>query len=102
MNNIFTEEMLARLRESVKNEMGEKRYNHTLEVEKMAICLGEIYAPSSIRPIRAGLASLPSQIRIWAAKQMTPMATDHRRALKFELFGMLFLFCIFNLRSKYV
>lgn len=53
MNNIFTEEMLARLRESVKNEMGEKRYNHTLEVEKMAIRLGEIYAPSSIPVLRA-------------------------------------------------
>ena len=40
MNNNFSEEMLAGLREKVKYEMGEKRYNHTLEVEKMAVRLG--------------------------------------------------------------
>lgn len=53
MNNNFSEEMLAQLRESVKNEMGEKRYFHTLEVEKMAIRLGEIYAPEQIPTLRA-------------------------------------------------
>lgn len=45
--------MLARLRENVKNEMGEKRYFHTLEVEKMAARLGEIYAPNEIATLRA-------------------------------------------------
>ena len=53
MNNNFSEEMLFSLRESVKNEMGEKRYFHTLEVEKMAARLGEIYAPSEISMLRA-------------------------------------------------
>lgn len=53
MNNKFSEEMLFSLRESVKNEMGEKRYFHTLEVEKMAARLGEIYAPSEISMLRA-------------------------------------------------
>ena len=53
MNNNFTEEMLEYLRISVKNEMGEKRYNHTLEVEKMAARLGEIYAPEKIQMLRA-------------------------------------------------
>ena len=53
MNNKFSEEMLANLREDVKNEMGEKRYFHTLEVEKMAIRLGEIYAPEEIPMLRA-------------------------------------------------
>ena len=53
MNNNFSEEMLASLRESVKNEMGEKRYFHTLEVEKMAIRLGEIYAKDEIPMLRA-------------------------------------------------
>lgn len=48
MNNKFTEKMLEKLRTDVKKEMGEKRYNHTLEVEKMAIRLGEIYAPDKI------------------------------------------------------
>ena len=53
MNNKFSEEMLFSLRESVKNEMGEKRYFHTLEVEKMAELLGEIYAPNQISMLRA-------------------------------------------------
>ena len=53
MNNNFSEEMLASLRERMKNEMGEKRYNHTLEVEKMAQRLGELYAPDSIPLLRA-------------------------------------------------
>ena len=53
MYNNFSEEMLAYLRESMKNEMGEKRYNHTLEVEKMAARLGEIYAPKKISELRA-------------------------------------------------
>ena len=53
MNNNFTEEMLDHLRISVKSEMGEKRYNHTLEVEKMAARLGEIYAPEKIQMLRA-------------------------------------------------
>ena len=53
MNNKFSEEMLSYLRESVKNEMGEKRYFHTLEVEKMAARLGEIYAPEQISMLRA-------------------------------------------------
>ena len=53
MNNKFSEEMLSSLRESVKNEMGEKRYFHTLEVEKMAARLGEIYAPELIPMLRA-------------------------------------------------
>lgn len=53
MNNNFSEEMLAHLREKVKNEMGEKRYFHTLEVEKMAARLGEIYAPEQIPMLRA-------------------------------------------------
>ena len=53
MNNKFSEEMLSSLRESVKNEMGEKRYFHTLEVEKMAARLGDIYAPEQVSMLRA-------------------------------------------------
>ena len=53
MNNKFSEEMLATLREKMKGEMGEKRYNHTLEVEKMAARLGEIYAPDKVSELRA-------------------------------------------------
>ena len=53
MNNNFSEEMLAQLREKIKSEMGEKRYFHTLEVEKMAARLGKIYAPDKIPMLRA-------------------------------------------------
>lgn len=53
MNNNFSEEMLSQLRERVKNEMGEKRYFHTLEVEKMSARLGEIYAREQIPSLRA-------------------------------------------------
>ena len=53
MTNTFSDEMLSSLRESVKNEMGEKRYFHTLEVEKMAARLGEIYAHDKISLLRA-------------------------------------------------
>ena len=53
MNNNFTEEMLKNLRKQVQCEMGEKRYFHTLEVEKMAARLGEIYAPDKIQMLRA-------------------------------------------------
>jgi nicotinate-nucleotide adenylyltransferase len=52
MNNNFSEEMLAILREKIKDEMGEKRYFHTLEVEKMAARLGAIYAPDRIAMLR--------------------------------------------------
>ena len=52
MNNNFSEEMLAILREKIKVEMGEKRYFHTLEVEKMAARLGAIYAPDRIAMLR--------------------------------------------------
>ena len=53
MNNKFSEEMLVLLREKVKNEMGEKRYFHTIEVEKMAARLGEIYAKDQVPMLRA-------------------------------------------------
>ena len=52
-NKKYGEEILCNLREKVKLEMGEKRYFHTHEVEKMAIRLGEIYAPDKIDMLRA-------------------------------------------------
>ena len=57
-NILITEEMLSKLRASLeeqraKNEMSEKRFFHTLEVEKMAERLGAIYAPDKINTLRA-------------------------------------------------
>lgn len=53
MNNNFTEEMLDKLRKKVGEGMSEKRYFHTLEVEKMAARLGAIYVPECISVLRA-------------------------------------------------
>lgn len=49
----ITEKDLENLRESVKLRMSEKRYNHTLGVEREAKKLSEIYAPDKINKMRA-------------------------------------------------
>lgn len=48
-----TDEMLERLRESVSQCMGEKRYLHTLAVERMAERMALIYCPSAKNTLRA-------------------------------------------------
>ncbi len=50
---MITEEMLGLLRESVKAYMGEKRYKHTLGVEREAARLCAIYAPEKESEMRA-------------------------------------------------
>ena len=47
------EEMLASLREALAAQMSEKRFKHTLGVERMAIRLGELYCPEHIPCLRA-------------------------------------------------
>ena len=49
----YSEETLAALRNDVKKRMSEKRYNHTLEVEKMAHRIAELYAPDRVGLVRA-------------------------------------------------
>lgn len=54
----ITEDMIISLRESLRaqnarGEMSDKRYNHTLEVEKMAARIGALYAPDKINVLRA-------------------------------------------------
>ena len=54
----ITEEKLLALRNSLaeqnaRGEMSDKRYNHTLEVEKMAARIGALYAPDKINTLRA-------------------------------------------------
>lgn len=53
----ITESMLNALREEIRSSMSEKRFRHTAEVEKMAIRLGELYAPHKI-PMLRGAALL--------------------------------------------
>ena len=50
---IFTSEMIDKLRERVRSGMSEWRFTHTAEVEKMAVRLGELYAPEKMSMLRA-------------------------------------------------
>lgn len=49
----ITEVSLEHLRLSLKDKMSPKRYNHTLEVEKMAVRLAELFCPSKADVLRA-------------------------------------------------
>ncbi|MBQ7337717.1 MAG: bis(5'-nucleosyl)-tetraphosphatase (symmetrical) YqeK [Clostridia bacterium] len=49
----ITEQMLDELRAALRDTMSEKRYAHTLGVERMAKRLGELYCPDKIALLRA-------------------------------------------------
>ena len=49
----INEEMLDTLRQRVGTGMSEKRYRHTLGVEREIARLGEIYLPDRIQELRA-------------------------------------------------
>ena len=53
MERIITEEMLSDLRENIAKVLSERRCRHTLEVEKMAARLGEIYCFADVLKLRA-------------------------------------------------
>ena len=50
---IYNEQKIDELRQKVAASMSEKRFFHTAEMEKMAIKLGELYAPDKILMLRA-------------------------------------------------
>lgn len=50
---MITEEMLNDLRAELSSKMSEKRYRHTVEVEKMAARLGELFCPEKLLTLRA-------------------------------------------------
>lgn len=50
---MITEERLNELRGALASSMSEKRYRHTVEVEKMVLRLGELYAPDKLPTLRA-------------------------------------------------
>ena len=50
---IISEQMLDTLREELRGTMSEKRYRHTIEVERMVARLGELFAPDQILYLRA-------------------------------------------------
>jgi len=49
----YSMEMLDGLRDRVRSGMSEWRFVHTAEVEKMAVRLGELYAPDKLDVLRA-------------------------------------------------
>ena len=49
----YTENELDVLKESVKRRMSEKRFSHTLAVERTAKVLGELILPESVSELRA-------------------------------------------------
>ncbi len=49
---MFDERQIDALRERVRASMSDFRFTHTAEVEKMAVRLGELYAPESIPLLR--------------------------------------------------
>ena len=50
---MITEEMLSALRTELSEKMSEKRYRHTVEVERMAARLGELFCPEKLLTLRA-------------------------------------------------
>ena len=49
----FSTEMIDGLRQRIRESMSDWRFIHTAEVEKMAVRLGELYAPDKIPMLRA-------------------------------------------------
>ena len=50
---VFTDEKLSELRENIKSRMSEKRFLHTLGVERCAKRLGELIMPNRVSELRA-------------------------------------------------
>ena len=48
----FTDQQISILRSRVKDRLSDKRFNHTLGVEKAAVCIAEVCAPDFIYEIR--------------------------------------------------
>lgn len=53
MDRFISDEMLTELRKNIANVLSERRYRHTVEVEKMAVRLGEIYCFEDMPKLRA-------------------------------------------------
>lgn len=81
---MITEEKLNDLRAELATKMSEKRYRHTVEVERMVIRLGELFAPEKILTLRAAALlhditkeySSDRHLMIFAQKGMTLTRED--------------------------
>ena len=79
---MINENLLASLRESVRcAEMSEKRRAHTLAVEKMAVKIGEIYAPDKINVLRAA-ALLHDITKEYPTERHVDILRTHGKAVR--------------------
>ena len=67
-NERFSDAVLARLRDAVRAAEGDKRYYHTIGVEKKAAELAAVFAPDRARMLRAA-ALLHDITKEWSAEK---------------------------------
>lgn len=80
---IFSQEMIDTLREQVRNSMSERRFVHTAEVEKMAVRLGELYAPDKL-DVLAVAALLHDITKEKSTEEQLSLLSSHNIELKAE------------------
>ena len=73
---VIDEGKLCELREKVGKDMSSKRYNHTLEVEKMAARLAALYAPDKTDILRAA-ALLHDITKEYSTEQHRAVCTEY-------------------------
>ncbi len=76
MIKIITEEMLIDLRSQVRCSMSEKRYLHTLGVEREIVRLAEIFSPRDIMMLRAA-ALLHDLTKEYTDEQQLAILSEH-------------------------
>lgn len=73
---MITEQMLDALRENLLERMGERRFAHTLGVERMAARLGEAILPSRVSELRAAALLHDVAKEIPLDEQLSLLAED--------------------------
>lgn len=71
----ITEARLSQIRATLEAGMSPKRYRHTAEVEKMAVRLGELFAPQKINVLRAS-ALLHDITKEWTSEEHIAFFAD--------------------------
>ena len=80
---MINENMLSTLRSDIEGKMSPKRFRHTAEVEKMAVCLGELYAPEDIMTLR-GAALLHDITKEYPMDRQLLICADHGLSISRE------------------
>ena len=80
----ITEDKISALRENMKTRMGEKRYHHTLGVEREIVKLGELYLPQDILRLRAAALLHDLTKELTYAEQIAFCERHHIRLTAWE------------------